>query len=164
MQRDEGRALGRDDLVPERLEIPLQVGERRAQLVRGVRDEFASDPLLVADLGRHLVERVRERRDLVRTRTVDADAVVPDGHASRGSADLAQWSRDPPSERDGQHDACESRCDERSEEEARDGLVEHFARVAHGGAVLDHQLLERRRREDEYAEREDRRYREGHHQ
>ncbi len=57
--------VGLADAVDEVLEHGLQRGDRRAQLVADVGDEVAAQPVGLGELGRHLVERARERADLV---------------------------------------------------------------------------------------------------
>ena len=46
VQRLVRRPIGRDHAVAQRLEVALQVGQRRAQLVGGVGDEVAAHLLL----------------------------------------------------------------------------------------------------------------------
>ena len=45
--------------VTKRLEIALQVGERRPQLVRGIHHELAPYPFLLGERGRHFIKCVR---------------------------------------------------------------------------------------------------------
>ena len=56
---------GREAAAGEHLEVGAQRGERRAQLVRGVRDEAALRALGLVERLEHRVERAGEARELV---------------------------------------------------------------------------------------------------
>ena len=60
--------VGGLDAVDQVLEDRLQRGDRCAQLVADVGDEIAAHAIGLGELGRHLVERTRERADLVARR------------------------------------------------------------------------------------------------
>jgi hypothetical protein len=80
--------VGRDDPVAQGLEVPLQVGERRPELVGRVGDELAAHTLLLLEGGGHLVERIREAHDLLGALPGDPRLVAALGDPARGRADL----------------------------------------------------------------------------
>ena len=63
--RRDGLRVGGLDAVGDVLELGLQRGDRRAQLVRDVGDEVAALAVDLLELGGHRVERARELADLV---------------------------------------------------------------------------------------------------
>ena len=75
-ERVVGRPVGRDDAVAQRLEVALQVRQRRAQLVRRVGDEVAAHRLLALEAGGHLVERIGQAGELLGALARDAGRVV----------------------------------------------------------------------------------------
>ena len=81
---------GVGDPVDHVLQHRLQRGDRGAQLVRHVRDQFA--PLLVGrgQVGGHLVERVGQLADLVARGGPYPAGVVAAGHRAGGGGHLAQ--------------------------------------------------------------------------
>ena len=90
VERLVGRPVGGDHAVAQRLEVALQVGQRRAQLVGGVGDEVAPHLLLALQAGGHLVERVGQAGQLLGAVARDPRGVVPVGDPARGRADLAR--------------------------------------------------------------------------
>ena len=82
LQRDEYLRPGRDDTLTQTLEIAVEVGQRRAELVREVLDQIAAKSFLVLEAGRHLVERVRNRRQLGSRGPIDACLVASAGDAA----------------------------------------------------------------------------------
>ena len=107
-QRVVRRPFRRHDAVAQGLEIALEIGERRPELVRRVGDEVAPDPSLLLEARGHLVEGIGEAHELLRALARHAGLVVPVGDAPRGCADVPQRFRQPPRERDG-HDAGDQR-------------------------------------------------------
>ncbi len=99
VQRLVGRAVGRDDAVAQRLEVALQVGQRRPQLVGGVGDEVAAHLLLPLERGGHLVERVGEAGQLLGALARDARRVVAVGDRAgpRRRPRRAGWRASAPS-------------------------------------------------------------------
>ena len=145
----------RNDAVAQRLEVSDQVGERRAQLVSGVRDELGAKPFLLLQTRGHEVERRRERRDLARSGDGHAHVACSVGHAARRLGDAAERGGEPTREEDREQHAPHDPGEDGDDEEARDALIEHRAGVIHRGTVLDHELLERCRREDEDTDDDD---------
>ena len=86
-KRGEGFGRGRDDPVAQSLEVAEEVGERRAELVRGVRDEFRAHPLLLVEARRELIERLSERNDLARSFGDHPHRALAMGEPLRGAAD-----------------------------------------------------------------------------
>ena len=151
-KRREGVGGRRDDTVAKRLQVADQIGQRRSQLVRGVRDELRAEALLLLQPLRHAVEGRGERGDLPRTIRRHAHVTLPLGDALCRRADATEWARQPAGEDHSEHDAADDPDEDRHGDESRHAAVEHRARVVHGGAVFDHELLERSRREHEDAE------------
>ena len=87
------------DAVDDVLEHRLQRAERRAQLVRDVRDEVAAQAVGLGELLRHPVERARELADLVVGGHRHLAAVLPAGHRGRDGGHLAQRLRRAAGER-----------------------------------------------------------------
>jgi hypothetical protein len=85
--------IGLADPVDDVLEHRLQRPERRAQLVRDVGDQVASQAVGLGQLGRHPVERPRELADLVVGRHRDLQAVLAARHRACGGGHLAQRLR-----------------------------------------------------------------------
>ncbi len=120
----------------------------------GVGDELAAHPLLLLEGGRHLVEGVGQRGDLLRALAWHARVVVAVGDAPGGLADLLEWTRQhpgddhgqPDSERHGEHDS--------RHQDAAHGLVEHRLGGLRGLAVGHHQGRERVGAEDRHAQGE----------
>ena len=154
VQRLECRTLRRDDAVSQRLEVSLQICERRSQLVRRVGHEFASHTLLLFDLASHPVERLGERTHFGRTAIADSDRVVSLREQPRSLAHLGERRRDAASDDDRERDAHRRGDDEGSYEEHHDAVAEHRLSARDGFAVLDHDLRERPAAEDERADRE----------
>ena len=134
--------VGDDHAVPERLEIALQVRQRGPQLVGGVGDEVAPHPLLLLEAGRHLVERIGERGDLLRAFAGHARRVVALGDPARRGPDLAERPGEHPAHHERDADARERGDDHRRDHDGRDRLVVHRPGVLGGVARLDHQLGE----------------------
>ena len=91
-----------DDSISQPLEVAVQVGERRAQLVGEVQDQVAALALLVLEACGHLVERVRDRRELWRLRPLHSGVIASLRNASRGARELIERSLDHPAEHDRQ--------------------------------------------------------------
>ena len=151
-----GRGIGRDDAVAQRLEIALQVRQRRPQLVSRVRDELSSHPFLFLERCGHLVERIGERGDLLRPVARNAGRVVAIRDPPGGGADLAERSRQHPRDEHGQADGERDGQDHRGDEDATDRLVEHGLRRLGCRAVGHHQGRERVCAQDRHAKRKDR--------
>ena len=88
VQRLESSTVRGHDPVAKRLQVALQVGERSAQLVRGIGDELAPHPLLFLDLAGHAVERRGEGADLLGSARSHAHGMVALRDQLRGVADL----------------------------------------------------------------------------
>ncbi len=154
-QRVERGGIRGEHAVAQRLEIALQVGERRPQLVRGVDDELAADHLLLREAVRHRVVRGREVAQLLGALLGHPDVEVAVGEAPGGVGDPLDRAREPAGEehRDGER---QERGEHRGEpEHERHALVEH--RVGVVGAVpgRHHQRRERRRADLEDADPDD---------
>ena len=106
-ERVVGRPVGDDHAVAQCLEIALQVGQRRPQLVRGVGDEVAAHRLLALEAGRHLVERIGEAGELLGALARDPRRVVALGDPAGSAADLGERPGEHPGEDDGQDHAGE---------------------------------------------------------
>ena len=102
-----GRPVGDDHAVAQGLEVALQVRQRGPQLVRGVGDEIAAHLLLLLERRGHLVERVREAGELLRSLARDARRVVAVGDATGRATDLRQRPREHAREHDRQAHARE---------------------------------------------------------
>src|SRR3989441_3749036 len=79
-----------DDSIAERLEVTLQVGQRRTELVSGVDDELAAHSFLLLQALRHLIERVGQGCELVRSRPLHARLVFTAGDATRRPGDVIE--------------------------------------------------------------------------
>ena len=121
----------------------------------GVGDELGAKPFLLLQTRGHEVERRRERRDLARSRDGHADIACSVGHAARRLGDAVERGREPAREEDREQHAPHDPGEDGDDEESRDALIEHRAGVIHRGAVLDHEMLERCRREDEDTDDDD---------
>src|SRR5205823_3159009 len=75
-QRGEGLPARRHDTVAERLEVALQVRQRRPQLVGGVGDEVRALACVFLEPLRHLIERAGQRDHLLWTLRGNANAEV----------------------------------------------------------------------------------------
>ena len=156
VERLVGRPVRRDDAVAQRLEIALQVRQRRAELVRGVGDEVAAHRLLPLEAGGHLVERVGERGELLGAFARDAGRVVALGdragrprrrrRSGRASIRASSTARTM---------LASAASDERGDDHGRDRLVVHRARVIGRIAGLDHERGEDVGSDDGHADRED---------
>ena len=138
-QRVVGRPVGDDHAVAERLEIALQVGQRRPELVRGVGDEVAPHRLLAFETGGHLVERVGEAGDLLRAFARDPGGVVAVGDPSCRRADLGERPREHPREDDRERDAGDHRHHDRGAHHGRDRAVVHRLGVIGRDTGFGHQ-------------------------
>ena len=155
-ERVVGGPVGDDDPVAQRLEIALQVGQRRPKLVRGVGDEVAPHRLLALEAGGHLVERIGEARELLRAVARDAGGVIPFGDPARGGTDLGDRSGEHPGEEDRQRDARDGRHGDRGEDHGRDRPVVHRLGVVGRDADLGHQRAEDLGPDDSDPDRQDR--------
>ena len=151
-----GGPVGDDDAVAQRLEVALQVGQRRAQLVRRVGDEVAPHRLLALEAGGHLVERVGQAGQLLRAFARDAGRVVAVGDPPGRPADLGQRAGEHARQHDRQHDARRRGDQDRGEDDRRDRLVVHRLGVVGRVAGLDHQAAEDLRPDDGDPDRHDR--------
>ena len=104
-ERVVGRPVRLDHSVAQGLEVALQVGQRRPQLVRGIGDEVAPHRLLSLEAGGHLVERVGEAGELLRAVARDPCRVVALGDPAGGAADLGDRPGEHAGHDDGQDDA-----------------------------------------------------------
>jgi hypothetical protein len=136
------RPVGLDDAVAEGLEIALEVRQRRPQLVGGVDDEVAPQALLVLERLGHLVERIGEARELVRTLSLDPGGIVAAGDLPGGRTDPLERAGDPAGEDHGEGQADDDRHGRGREDDARDGLVPHLLRVLRGIACVHHEVHE----------------------
>ena len=155
-QRLVGGGVRVDHAVAQRLEVALQIGQWRAQLVRGVGDEVAPDLLLLGQAGGHLVERVGHVANLIRALARHPHAMVAGRQTSGGKADVGQR----PGQAAGQHDRQRNARDEGDadgdEHDVGDRRVVHLACMLGRVACLDEQLLERPRADHQHAQDEDR--------
>ena len=78
----------------DRLQAQTKPGERRAELVRGVRHEVALGGHVCADRPRHLVERPGERRHLARPGGIRPRAEVSPPQANSGLLEPAHRARE----------------------------------------------------------------------
>ena len=67
--------------IAHRLQVALEIGERRPQLVGRIRDELVADAPLLLECDGHLVERIREGHDLLGTLARHPAGVVALGDA-----------------------------------------------------------------------------------
>src|SRR3954468_1901974 len=155
-QRFEGRPVRRDHAVAEGLEIALQVGQGRPELVRCVGDELASHPLLLFETGRHLVEGLDEAHDLDRADRLHPRRVIAVRDPGRGSARFAKRAREPSSEPDRQERRHSDRDEDGDREDGADRLLEHRLRRGRVATVPAHEVGERPAADDCDADREDR--------
>src|SRR5438128_12479525 len=91
-----------DDPVAKCFKITLQVGQRRAELVSGVDDELAAHSFLLLQALSHLVERVGQRRELVRSRPLRPRLVFTAGDATRRPGDVFESPCPPKREQRGE--------------------------------------------------------------
>ena len=150
-ERFVGALVGHDDAVPDGLQVALQVGQRRTQLVRGVGDDVAALSLALLQLGRHLVEGVGQAGQLVGRGPRHADAQITVGHATGGGTDVSQRPRQHARQGDGEGHAGHDGHDGRHPQHVTDGLVEHGVRGFGGLAVLHHQVCHGLAAHDEHA-------------
>ena len=138
--------VGAVQVLVEQLEHPLQRGQRRAQLVRGGRDERAASLLLLAQLALHQRERARQVPHLVaRAVDLDLDARPLVGEPQRRLAQAAQPSHDPSGERE-REDQRQHQPGERSREERRAHGVDRARDLVDRAAYDEHEaLLDRNR-------------------
>src|SRR2546425_6941052 len=94
-----------DDSIAERLEVTLEVGQWRIELMSGVDDELAAHSFLLLQALRHLVERVGQRGELVRSRPLHPRLVLTAGDASRRSGDVVERPGQPKREERGEQEA-----------------------------------------------------------
>ncbi len=139
-QRFVGLPVGRDDPVTDGLEVALQVGQRGAQLMRGVGDDVAPLALALLEGGGHLVEGVGQAGQLVRRRAWHARGEVPAGHAPRRGAHFRQRPGDHAAEGDGQRHAGRDGNADGDQQHVADGLVEHDVGVLSGVPGLHGQV------------------------
>ncbi len=104
-----------------------------------VRDEVAPHLLLPLQRGGHLVERIGEAGELFGAVARHPGGVVAVGDPPGGRTDLAQWSRQHPSEDDRETDARQDRDERRGDDDGRDRSVVHLARVLGRIPGLHHQ-------------------------
>src|SRR5438093_6545104 len=141
----------RMDLIDDRLDVPLDHGEGRTQLVRDVREKTLSLGLAALELRAHLIERATERAQL---------AWPTHGHAHRVIArlDLPGGADQVPERRDDATDtACGPAGDEQEREDAED--EDEWRRRSAGGERVEerqHRGHEQRHEQREEEERGDR--------
>src|SRR5438270_12124502 len=92
-----------DDAIAKRLEVTLEVGQRRAQLMSGVDDELAAHSFLLLQALRHLIERVRQRSHFVGARPLHARLVFAPGDTSRRPGDVVERLGQPKREERCEH-------------------------------------------------------------
>ena len=136
------RAVGGDHAIPQRLEVALQVGQRRPQFVGGIGDEVAAHRLLALEAGGHLVERVGEAGELLGAFARDASGVITLGDPARRGADLGQRAGEHPGHDDREQDARDGGDDDRRDDDGRDRSVVHRLGVVRRYAGLGHQRPE----------------------
>ena len=90
-----------------------------------VGDEVPTHRFLPLQRGGHLVERVGEAGQLLRTLSGDARRVVTVGDAARCAADLAQRTRQHPGEEHRESDAGDDGDDRGSDDDTCHGVVVH---------------------------------------
>jgi hypothetical protein len=76
------------------LEVALQGGDRRAQLVRDIADELAPSPLRLLESAGHGVEALRHISKLVVTRDGYTFGIVAVGDTPAGDRQAPQWAAD----------------------------------------------------------------------
>ena len=86
LERRLALVLAVDDAVGDRLDVALDGGQRRAQLVRDAHQEVALVLARLLELARHLLEAVRELAELVRALRAQVHVVV-------AAARCARWPR-----------------------------------------------------------------------
>src|SRR3989442_8909046 len=121
----ERRSIRFDDAVAKRLEIALEVRQRGPQLVGRIGDELATHPLLFLERGRHLVERVGQADDLVRTTPRDPGSVVAARDLPGGRADVLERPRESGREHAGENHGGDDGDDGRRDDDPDDGVGEH---------------------------------------
>ena len=85
--------IGCDHIVTQCLEVTLQVGQRRPQLVGRVDDELTPHALLFLQARGHLVKGIGERDHLARSLSRDTCVIVAMSDTPGGSPDLFQRPR-----------------------------------------------------------------------
>ena len=123
--------------------------------MRGVGDEVAAHLLLLLERRGHLVERVGEAGELLRSLARDARRVVAVGDATGRATDLRQWPREHAREHDRQAHAREHGDHRRGDDDGRDRVVVHVPRVLGGVAGFHHQGREDVGPDDRHAHGQD---------
>ena len=98
LERRLALVLAVDHAVGDRLDVALDGGQRRAQLVRDAHQEVALVLARLLELARHLLEAVRELAELVRALGAQVHVVVAQRDALAGLGQLAHRARDAPAE------------------------------------------------------------------
>jgi hypothetical protein len=155
VERLVGRPVGGDDPVAQSLQVALQVGQRGAQLVRGVGDEVPAHLLLPFQRGGHLVERVGQAGHLLGAVARDAGGVVAVGDPTGRGSDLVQGASEHPGKHDGQADAGQDGHDGRRDDHRRDRVGVHLLGVLGRVAGFHHEVGEDVRPDDGHADDED---------
>ena len=148
--------IGRQDAVAERLEVALQVRERRPQLVGRVDDELAADRLLLGQPLGHRVVGGRERAQLGRSVLGHADRQVAVGDLPRRAGEALDRAREASGEDDREQQGHHGGDRGRDEEHDGHALVEHRAGVVGRVAGGHHERLEDVPADAEHADRDDR--------
>src|SRR5262249_25827549 len=102
LQRSEDLSVRDDDALAEPLQVAVEVGEWRSELVREVEDEVAAQSLLILEARSHLVEGVRYRRQLRRRGSPHAGVISPGGDSAGRARQFVQRPLDYVSADDGQ--------------------------------------------------------------
>jgi len=116
----------RRDAISNRLREALDARQRRAQIMRDVRQKIALGLLRRGDLGRHVVERVRQRADLGRAANRCALRIIAARDAPCRPADLLQGPGDGARDQRGQQQRRQQRHRRRAHQRREEGVPERF--------------------------------------